>query len=75
MITVILPTIQHDWFQNDGLYKCMEYSFEMLLFCISMQLLRFGYVNGFLNSVKEIIWQMEAIYCFPLMLTFAICMC
>ena len=38
----------------------------MLLFCIPMQLIHFDCVNGFLNSIKEIIWQTEAIYCCPL---------
>ena len=29
--------------------------------------MRFDCVNGFLNSIKEIIWQTEAIYRCPLM--------
>ena len=31
-----------------------------------MQLIHFDYVNGFLYSIKEIIWQTEAIYRCPL---------
>ena len=31
-----------------------------------MQLIHFDCVNGFLNSIKEIIWQTEAIYRCPL---------
>ena len=38
----------------------------MLLFCIPMQLIHFDCVNGFLNSIKEIIWQTEATYRCPL---------
>ena len=30
--------------------------------------MHFDCVNGFLNSIKEIIWQTEAIYCCPLRL-------
>ena len=39
--------------------------FKILLFCIPIQLIHFDCVNGFLNSIKEIIWQTEAIYCCP----------
>ena len=34
-----------------------------------MQLIHFDCVNGFLNSIKEIIWQTEATYCCPLILS------
>ena len=40
--------------------------FKILLFCIPIQLIHFDCVNGFLNSIKEIIWQTGAIYCCPL---------
>ena len=40
--------------------------FKILLFCIPMQLIHFHCVNGFLNWIKEIIWQTEAINRCPL---------
>ena len=33
-----------------------------------MQLIHFDCVNGFLNSIKEIVWQTEAIYRCPLII-------
>ena len=46
--------------------------FKILLFCIPMQLIHFDCVNGFLNSIKEIIWQTEAIYRCPLIVVFKV---
>ena len=40
--------------------------FKIFLFCIPMQLIHFDCVNGFLNSIKEIIWQTEVINRCPL---------
>ena len=46
--------------------KAWNNFFKILLFCIPIQFIHFDCVNGFLNSIKEIIWQTEAIYCCPL---------
>ena len=46
--------------------KAWNNFFKILLFCIPIQLMHFDCVNGFLNSIKEIIWQTEAIYRCPL---------
>ena len=44
--------------------------FKILLFCIPMQLIHFDCVNGFLNSIKEMIWQTEVIYHCPLIVPY-----
>ena len=46
--------------------KAWNNFFKISLFCIPIQLMHFDCVNGFLNSIKEIIWQTEAIYRCPL---------
>ena len=55
--------------------KAWNNFFKILLFCIPIQLLHFDCVNGFLNSIKEIIWQIEAIYRCPLTLFTSITSC
>ena len=46
--------------------KAWNNFFKISLFCIPIQLMHFDCVNGFLNSIKEIIRQTEAIYRCPL---------
>ena len=50
-------------FKKKVCIKVWNNFFKILLFCIPMQLIHFDCVNGFLNSIKEIIWQTEAVYC------------